>query len=204
MTREELEGIMGDEPKIQASFEVIGDDVKFIKLIVNGKEKVVSIEELEKTLPEPCEDCISRAELLKAVDTWDKFGCDANNKLVRIKDCYVPYIRYDDVVKAIKGMPSIQPKPKTDTWSIKEVADALEKHGLIKGMSKISETEIKSMTKEQNYMCGYEDGKKDVLDEIVAKIDLKISKYSHFSNSNTANGLEMAKEIINEYRKETE
>lgn len=40
------------------------------------------------------------------------------------------------------------------------------------------------------------------LDEIVAKIDLKISKYSHFSNSNTANGLEMAKEIINEYRKE--
>lgn len=42
------------------------------------------------------------------------------------------------------------------------------------------------------------------LDEIVAKIDLKISKYSHFSNSNTANGLEMAKEIINEYRKEQE
>lgn len=56
------------------------------------------------------EDCISRAELLKAVDTWDKFGCDANNKLVRIKDCYVPYVHYDDVVKAIKGMPSIQPK----------------------------------------------------------------------------------------------
>lgn len=42
------------------------------------------------------------------------------------------------------------------------------------------------------------------LDEIVAKIDLKISKYSHFSNSNTANGLEMAKEIINEYGKEQE
>ena len=42
------------------------------------------------------------------------------------------------------------------------------------------------------------------LDEIVAKIDLKISKYSHFSNSNTANGLEMAKEIINEYRKDQE
>lgn len=59
---------------------------------------------------EPCEDCISRAELLKAVDTWDKFGCDADTKLVPIKDCYVPYIHYDDVVKAIKGMPSIQPK----------------------------------------------------------------------------------------------
>ena len=58
---------------------------------------------------EPC-DCISRAELLKAVDTWDKFGCDADTKLVPVKDCYVPYIHYDDVVKAIKGMPSIQPK----------------------------------------------------------------------------------------------
>jgi len=110
MTREELEKAMGNEPKIQASFEAIGDDGKFIKLIVNGKEKVVSIEELEKTLPEPCEDCISRAELLKAVDTWDKFGCDADSKLVPYKDCYVPYIHYDDVVKAIKGMPSIQPK----------------------------------------------------------------------------------------------
>ena len=59
---------------------------------------------------ELCEDCINRAELLKAVDTWDKFGCDADSKLVPYKDCYVPYIHYDDVVKAIKGMPSIQPK----------------------------------------------------------------------------------------------
>jgi hypothetical protein len=67
-----------------------------------------------KEKQEPCEDCISRAELLKAVDTWDKFGCDADTKLVPVKDCYVPYIHYDDVVKAIKGMPSIQPKLKTD------------------------------------------------------------------------------------------
>ena len=37
-------------------------------------------------------------------------------------------------------------------------------------MSKISETEIKSMTKEQNYMRGYEDGKSDVLDKIRAEI----------------------------------
>ncbi len=33
-------------------------------------------------------------------------------------------------------------------------------------MSEISEIEIKSMTKEQNYMRGYEDGKSDVLDKI--------------------------------------
>ena len=33
-------------------------------------------------------------------------------------------------------------------------------------MSEISEIEIKSMTKEQNYMRGYRDGKSDVLGEI--------------------------------------
>ena len=37
-------------------------------------------------------------------------------------------------------------------------------------MSEISETEIKAMTKEQNYMCGYEDGKFDVLAKIRAEI----------------------------------
>lgn len=37
-------------------------------------------------------------------------------------------------------------------------------------MSEISEIEIKSMTKEQNYMRGYEDGKSDVLDKIRAEI----------------------------------
>ena len=38
-------------------------------------------------------------------------------------------------------------------------------------MSEISETEIKSMSKEQNYMRGYKDGKSDVLDKIRAEID---------------------------------
>lgn len=38
-------------------------------------------------------------------------------------------------------------------------------------MSEISETEIKAMTKEQNYIRGYKDGKSDVLNEIRAEID---------------------------------
>lgn len=38
-------------------------------------------------------------------------------------------------------------------------------------MSEISETEIKTMTKEQNYMRGYKDGKSDVLEKIRAEID---------------------------------
>ena len=38
-------------------------------------------------------------------------------------------------------------------------------------MSEISENEIKSMSKEQNYMCGYEDGKADILDKLRAEIE---------------------------------
>lgn len=37
-------------------------------------------------------------------------------------------------------------------------------------MSEITETEIKSMTKKQNYMRGYRDGKSDVLDKLGAEI----------------------------------
>ena len=41
-------------------------------------------------------------------------------------------------------------------------------------MSEISENEIKSMTKEQNYMRGYSDGKQDILEKIrdeILKLD---------------------------------
>lgn len=37
-------------------------------------------------------------------------------------------------------------------------------------MSEISEIEIKSMSKEQNYMRGYEDGKSDVIDKMREEI----------------------------------
>lgn len=64
----------------------------------------------QTTMNELVVDCIDRAELLKAVDTWDKFGCDANTKLVRYQDHYIPYIHYDDVIKCIKSMPSVTPQ----------------------------------------------------------------------------------------------
>ena len=76
-----------------------------------------------KAIPsaEPCEDAISREELLKAIDTWDRFGVDDTNSLFRLDNLslphYVPYIHYDDVVKCIKGMPSIKPQePSGDEW----------------------------------------------------------------------------------------
>ncbi len=37
-------------------------------------------------------------------------------------------------------------------------------------MSSITETEIKSMSKEQNYLKGYSDGKSDVLKQIEAEV----------------------------------
>ena len=66
---------------------------------------------------EPCTDAVSRAELLKAIDTWDKFGYTETGCFVREpKGDYVPYIHYDDVIKCIKGMPPVTQKSKTGHW----------------------------------------------------------------------------------------
>ena len=70
---------------------------------------------------EPC-DAIIREELLKAISTWDKFGVDDTNSLFRLDNLslphYVPYIHYDDVIKCIKGMPSVT--QKSGKWIKKE------------------------------------------------------------------------------------
>lgn len=70
-------------------------------------------------------------------------------------------------------------------------------------MSEISETEIKSMTKEQNYLRGYADAKSDVLDMIRAEIesDWQLKKYP---SSPFSCGLRRAIEIIDKYKAESE
>lgn len=66
---------------------------------------------IEALSQEPCDNAISRDELLKAIDTWDKFGYTETGCFVREpKGDYVPYIHYDDVIKSIKGMPSVTQK----------------------------------------------------------------------------------------------
>ena len=76
---------------------------------------IYSQEVMDALEQEQSGDLINREELLKAIDTWDKFGCDADTKLVRYQDHYIPYIHYDDVIKCIKGMPSVNPQePNTD------------------------------------------------------------------------------------------
>jgi hypothetical protein len=59
---------------------------------------------------QPCEDCISRADILDAIETWDKFGVNAEQKLIRWQDHYVPYVHLDDVKNAIANMPSVTPQ----------------------------------------------------------------------------------------------
>ena len=54
-------------------------------------------------------DLISRSELLKAMETWDKFGYDEHNRLIRIDSTdeeYVPYVRYEDMVNCVMNMPT--------------------------------------------------------------------------------------------------
>ena len=73
---------------------------------------------LEKDFGES--DCIDRAELLKAIDTWDKFGYTARYGLERLdKDDkgFVPYVKYDDIVNCIINMSSVTPQEsKTGHW----------------------------------------------------------------------------------------
>ena len=59
-------------------------------------------------------DYISRQAALDAMETWDKFGCDPDGKLVRYDDDkhYIPYVHYEDMVHAVKNLPPAQPERK--------------------------------------------------------------------------------------------
>ena len=70
-------------------------------------------------------DCISRQAALQAMDTWDKFGCDPDGKLVRYDDDkhYIPYVKYEDMVNAVKNLPSAQPESRRE-WYMHGCRDA--------------------------------------------------------------------------------
>ena len=68
-------------------------------------------------------------------------------------------------------------------------------------MSEISETKIKSMTKEQNYQRGYADGKSDVLDEIRAEIaEIQLIGYAKVDGKREI-ASRAVMQIIDKYRK---
>ena len=78
-------------------------------------------------------DLISRVEALTAMDTWDKFGCNPDGELVRSDDDsrYVLYVRYDDMVYAIRHLPPAQPTLcGYDIEHLELIASVLRKEGL--------------------------------------------------------------------------
>lgn len=70
-------------------------------------------------------------------------------------------------------------------------------------MTEILETEIKSMTKEQNYMRGYRDGKSDVLSKISTEIGQMDFDFGDFYD-HTCTIREMILEVIDKYKTESE
>ena len=81
---------------------------------------------------QPCDDCISRAEVLETIDTWDKFGYTETGCFVRLTkeldENYVGYVHLEDVINAILGLPSVSPRQKMGRWVFSEVRcpDCLE------------------------------------------------------------------------------
>lgn len=49
---------------------------------------------------------INKNELLKAMNTYDKFACTSAGCLERLtnSDDFVPYVKYDDMVKCVNNM----------------------------------------------------------------------------------------------------
>lgn len=73
-----------------------------------------------------------------------------------------------------------------------------------KGMSEISEVEIKAMSKEQNYLRGYSDGKSDTLDKLRAEIE-QIEINGHIRDVECFEaGINTALNVINKYVAESE
>jgi hypothetical protein len=131
MTREEaitvLEGL-SDNPLLgnqhKAAFNIAIHDIKAYhnwninNLILVNKDNYEPLEQEPTTKNDLGVDCIDRAELLKAMDTWDKFGYTETGCFVRApKNDYVPYVHYEDMVNCVKGMPTVTPQePKTGHW----------------------------------------------------------------------------------------
>ena len=88
-------------------FDTEKDENKFIHLV---RDIAPSAQPSATDTNVATTDTISRAAALEAMDTWDKFGCDPDGKLVRYGDDkhYVPYVHYDDMVYAIEHLPPAQ------------------------------------------------------------------------------------------------
>ena len=116
---------MTREQAINILYGIQADNLNFDNLYTKDKYEAIdmaikALEQEPTTKNNLGVDSIGRAELLKAMDTWDKFGYLANHGLIRLgkeNKYYVQYVRYEDMVKAVKDMPSVTPQePNTGYW----------------------------------------------------------------------------------------
>lgn len=71
-------------------------------------------------------------------------------------------------------------------------------------MSEISEAEIKAMSKEQNYLRGYSDGKSDVLNKIRTEIEELPKTYPFVNHYDMYVKEDDVSKIIDKYKAESE
>ena len=161
----------------------------------------VAIKDLEQ---EPCEDAISRAELLKAIDTWDKFGCDANTRLVPYQDHYVPYIHYDDVIKCIKDMPPVNQFKPICCPSMGIDCEDCPAYEVMEPSTSNPQKPKSECEHDHEILKAYSDGASAVLDKVRAEIDAArfIDKDTKLCKNANASGLEVAMDIIDKFMAE--
>ena len=55
-------------------------------------------------------DLINRQDVIDAICTWDKFGIDERNRVVRWYEGLEPYVKLRDVVWVIEKLPYAEPE----------------------------------------------------------------------------------------------
>ena len=124
--KETAKTILEDKKEFKAWLERLRWNVKRVDELARELEQLK-----ETTKNDLGVDCIDRAELLKAIDTWDKFGFEHTGRFIREpKGNYVTYVQYDDMVNCVKGLPSVipymssvTPQPSDDAISRKAVLE---------------------------------------------------------------------------------
>lgn len=150
MTREEaidmvkyILEIMPKEPPTECDYveEWFYEDNKIRKALDMAIEALEQVPTIKNDL---AVDCIDRVELLKAMNTYDKFGNDSNERLVflstpALQNRYVPYVHYDEMVNCVKGMPSVTPQePIKGHWEV--VSDGYSDNAYICECSECKDT----------------------------------------------------------------
>jgi hypothetical protein len=95
----------------------------------------------------------------------------------------------------------VEQEPKTDTWSIKDVADTFKKHGLIKEQEPVLiKQDEKDWLDDRDFpMLKVCIKSLTAVDKIRAEIIEEIEKYNDIYDD-TCHGLRMALDIIDKYR----